>query len=548
MIRLFRYLYRRLGYGHFARVLYALCTAIALLMLIIGINGLEYGWDNNRPFFLWLAGLWGGTLGLIYFLMSGFEYIAESDFVRKSFLHGTGGSARWAGAGTFSKYEYKTPAKAPIYFGKTLGKYDVKLGGREIVIDDENHLITIAQSGAGKSTTVIWPNLVKHCYPDSVFILDPKGEHARYTADHRAAKGQRVVILDPFGLSGKPSQGFNPLAHIDPDSPRAAEDIKAIADACVIPPSSQSDTGDHFDSLKRAMICGVIAHTLSTEPKHHHNLPFVYDRLMELSDADGFARFVEGMRNNSACGDLPRRAVTMYEMAGKNEKGSIFTSTITCFEWVASEGMRTLLLGQGLELSQLRTQQMSLYVVLDFEAMKPEFQGRFMRVVLNLAFEACRHTPLPASRSNRRTLFILDEVAQVGAMPSIQSAYQTLRGSNVKIWSFYQQYSGLTGQVADTAAVTGNSTKQFFGCNDPITAEQIEKYLGQYKYRDQTREIQRSLLDQTEILDTLGQTSMVQIVITGQGDKMELTRERYIPSKASPGRDDVKKARRAVPM
>ena len=152
-----------------------------------------------------------------------------------------------------------------------------------------------------------------------------------------------------------------------------------------------------------------------------------------------------------------------------------------------------------------------------------------MRVLMNLAFTACRMTPLPAERAHRRTLFILDEVAQVGTMPSLQSAYQTLRSYHVKIWSFYQQWSSLSSQVEETSAITGNATKQFFGCEDMVTAEQIEKFLDKYRHHDGARELQRQLLSAGEVYDLLGQKDMVQIAITGQGDKLQLTRESFIP-------------------
>lgn len=526
--------YSELGYGHKARVLYVLWIASVLVVLAFGARVLDYSWELNSGFFKWVIG--GGIAGLfaLYAWLSTYDRVSENKKVRRAFKQGKGGSARFGGSGTYAKYEWGKAKKAPIYLGRSLGQHDPRPGGRDIGVDDESHMVTIAQSGAGKSVTVIWPNLVKYPYPDSVFVLDPKGEHAQNTSGHRSAMGQRVIVLDPFEMTnGLQLHGLNPLAHLDVNSPRAAEDIKAIADACVIPAAKSDATDQHFDNLKRAMIAGVIAQTISSEPKQNHNLPFVYERLMDLGDEKAFENFLNDMRHNSACGDLPRRAVTLYEMAGKNEKGSIFTSTIACLEWVASDGMRELLLRDDFQFSQIRTEQMSVYVVLDFDAMKPDRQGRFMRVMMNLAFQACRDIPLPADRSRRRTLFILDEVAQVGSMPSLKSAYQTLRSYNTKIWAFYQQFQGLADQVDDTTAITGNSTKQFFGCEDEITAEAIEKLLGKYKHYDGVREFQRSLLDAQEIDAALGQQDLVQFVKTGAGDLMELTRVRFIPGNAS---------------
>ena len=72
--------------------------------------------------------------------------------------------------------------------------------GRAFGLEDDRHMVTIAGSRAGKSSTVLIPNLLR--YPGSVVVLDPKGELVRATAATRARMGQRVFVLDPFGEAG----------------------------------------------------------------------------------------------------------------------------------------------------------------------------------------------------------------------------------------------------------------------------------------------------------------------------------------------------------
>ena len=512
-----------LGYGHKARALYISVIVLAALFVLFGLR-----FGAPEAFYFWTLGIGGAALLLIYSTMAGVERVAESGPIRKAFKHGQGGSARWGGSGTFAKYEWRG-GNAPIFLGRSLGKYDPRPRGREIGVDDENHLVTIGQSGSGKSTTVIWPNLVKHPYPDSVFVLDPKGEHAQNTAMHRKNLGQKVVVLDPMQEThGLKRSGFNPLAELDLSDIAIKENILLIVRACVI--DKGGDTSTHFNEIFQSLFAGLIVQVLTTEPKKNHHLPRVYDLFKTLGTDEG-EEVLETMRSNHACGNLASDGAQMLQAAGKNERGSIITTCLRNINWIASEGMREHLLDSGdFRLSDLRSDRpLSLYVVLPFDNMHHSVQGRYMRVLITLAFKACREHSMLLKRKHRRTLFILDEVSMLGDMPELENAYKTLRGYKVKIWTFYQQYSGLSDQVEDTAAITGNSTKQFFGVNDPVTAAQIEKYLGQYRYQDQTREIQRSLLDETEILDTLGQSDMVQIVITGEGDKMELARERFIP-------------------
>ena len=509
------------------------------LMFGGGLSGLYLPTQYNSeiaafaPVFIWYAlALFAGWV-VIYGVLTGLSRIVESNTFREWIVHGRGGSARWGGPLAFARNRYRPNGKAPIFLGRSTHKYDPWIFCRSIGVDDENHLVTIAQARSGKSTTAIWPNLVTYPYPDSVFVLDPRGEHAERTAKRRAKQGQQVVILDPFQQTpGLKTHCFNPLAEIDPQSPRAKEDIAAIADACVIS-ESNTDAGQHFEGLHRAMITGLIAHILTTEPSERHNLPAVYDYFLSVSDDAKFRQLLTAMSRNSACGNAPREAVLMYERAGRNEKGSIFTTTLQNISWIASDGMREHLMRSDFTLSQLRTEPTSLYVVLDFDAMQPKQQGRFMRVLINLAFRKCLTVPLPSERKHRRTLFILDEVAQLGPMPSIERAYRTLAGdpNRAKIWTFFQDYQALTNNY-DPSALMGNSTKQFFGCGEMQTAEEIAGYLGSYRHvRNAGYEVQRSLLDAQEVYSTLGQHAPVEIVITGGGAIMMLRRAKTILGK-----------------
>ena len=83
-----------------------------------------------------------------------------------------------------------------------LGKFAGQFLGR---LDDRPQ-VTIASTRAGKTSTVLEPNL--YLYPGSMLMLDPKCELAR-SARFRRALGHDVYVLDPFGKSGEASAFFN---------------------------------------------------------------------------------------------------------------------------------------------------------------------------------------------------------------------------------------------------------------------------------------------------------------------------------------------------
>lgn len=105
--------------------------------------------------------------------------------------------------------------------------------GRVLGSNDDRHAVTMAGTRAGKSSTVLIPNLRR--FPGSAVVLDPKGELARATAEHRRKMGQHVFILDPFGETGMPTASHNPFAELLSGNPdHIAADVAQIADALII--------------------------------------------------------------------------------------------------------------------------------------------------------------------------------------------------------------------------------------------------------------------------------------------------------------------------
>ena len=102
--------------------------------------------------------------------------------------------------------------------GIALGRhYDDETGraGDKIDYEGERHLLMFGPNGSGKGTRFLIPNLLS-ITDRSIVVVDPKGELAAVTADYRRTVGE-VVILNPFNVLGLGSDGFNPLALLDPE-------------------------------------------------------------------------------------------------------------------------------------------------------------------------------------------------------------------------------------------------------------------------------------------------------------------------------------------
>lgn len=112
----------------------------------------------------------------------------------------THGSARFA---TDKEIAALTASGSGLLIGR-----DTKTA-KPLRYDGPAHLLTMAPTRTGKGVGTIIPNLLTA--DRSVICVDPKGENARITGRARQKFGP-VHMLDPFGVTGRPSSAFNPLA------------------------------------------------------------------------------------------------------------------------------------------------------------------------------------------------------------------------------------------------------------------------------------------------------------------------------------------------
>ena len=101
--------------------------------------------------------------------------------------------------------------------------------GEELPYVGDRHLTLWGGNGSGKSRRALAVNL-ERLTGWSILVVDPKGDLCRMTAEHRRNNGSEIIILDPFGATGMPSTGFNPIAAM-PNDDDLADDAMEQAEA-----------------------------------------------------------------------------------------------------------------------------------------------------------------------------------------------------------------------------------------------------------------------------------------------------------------------------
>ncbi len=358
----------------------------------------------------------------------------------------------------------------------------------------EGHLITVAPTGAGKGVGCIIPALLRYRGP--LVVIDPKGENYAVTARARREMGQRVVVLDPFRITRAPVDEigrFNPLDFLSPANPSLVEDAEMIATTLV------SSAGRHRDPfwpyMGGQLLTLLLLYQIRRLPPNAWTLRTTRE-LLARSHADWSKLGLE------LSGD---RDPAIRQLAGLalNPAAETFGG-YWAFAQMQSGCFKGELIGDCIDTSSFSLQELvdgaplSIYVVIPPE--KLDAFGNLLKVWLAVMIAALTHR---RAQPERPTLFILDEAAQLGAMPQLRQAVTLLRGYGVRVWSFWQDLSQLIGLYPDTWQTLMNNchVQQFFGQVTRLGAQQMYEVTG---------------LGSPEYLQTLEPSEMVLSVLGDQ--------------------------------
>lgn len=369
------------------------------------------------------------------------------------------------------------------------------LGSRLIGIEDNRHVLNVAGSRAGKSVTLIGNMLF---YRGSTIATDPKAELANVTAARRAALGQKVHILDPFGYASDTlaeyRASYNPLSVLTTDSLTIIEDAGLITEAIVIQPPNQKDP--HWDESAKAFIEGIILH-VATDPRYEgrRNLVTVRELIKSAlmlgedggdDDEPPFALEQEMLENavrlqqqdNTADlgGAIEGAARDFYERS-ERERDSVLSTVRRHTKFLDYTALRNVLRGHGFDLADLKRDPSGVSIYLCFPATRIEMSKAWLRIFINQLLDAMeRDKTEPAAP----VLACLDEFPVLGYMRQLENAAGQIASFGVKLWVVLQDWNqgkALYGERWET--FVGNAgILQFFGNNDLTTTEYISKKLG----------------------------------------------------------------------
>ncbi len=319
----------------------------------------------------------------------------------------------------------------------------------------------------------------------SMLVVDPKAELAAMTAAHRRAKGNQVILLNPFNLFGLGSDGFNPIMALNPDDDDFPDDALTLADAVI--KLSPNDHEPHWAASAQDLVTALIMYA---------RLKPVASRDDDTIEARGNFGFVRSCLGKTAkrfraividmmqvaeskrqpCEELYIKAARFADIDPENkELNSIISTALTQTRWLDSRPIKKDLEGPPTDFSFMKDRPTTVF--LNLPARRIATQSPWIRLVIAAILQKLMKD---VAKPKVPTLLMIDEFAQLGHLSTIENNLAVMRGYGVKLWAVFQDLSQAQAIYgARWESFMGNAgVLNSFAPQDVVTADYLSKRTG----------------------------------------------------------------------
>lgn len=334
----------------------------------------------------------------------------------------------------------------------------------------DGHLTTIAPTGCGKGRGLIIPNLLN--YPGPAIVIDPKGENYRVTARFRREMGHQIVALDPFGIVTDKPDAFNPLDIFK--LPNCLMEIEAELIAEMFVGENRHPRHAFWDNLARHLISGTIVHVVHDLPPEERNLGSVFDILFQDDVPYNLAVRLDTKQVKHAYAQ--RAFATFLGLSDRYVRPDVLSTAQSHMNILVSDTVRQAVSKSSITLDQIiEGKPLTVYLIIPPEYL--ESHGRMLRLWIGAFLRAILKRTRPVEN---RTLFLLDEVAQLGSLSILRQAVTLFRHFGLQCWMFWQDMSQLKLLYpADWQTLLNQShVVQAFGFQNNMMAREFADFFG----------------------------------------------------------------------
>ena len=306
---------------------------------------------------------------------------------------------------------------------------------RKLVEDSsENHLLVVAPTGAGKGRHVIIPTLLYDEAP--AVVLDIKGEAAAVTAAYRQkVMKHEVTIIDPWKRVKGSNGQLNPLQILKPDSPTLADDSFALAS--LLKPTGAWPNDPYWYERAESLIAGLMAFVVTCPGEEERNMGRVHALLHTDDVVYGLAVLLD--KNPDMHPFAYRQIAAIVGFSADVTRQCIISTAQSLVRCFASDAVKAACSETSFDIARFvggAAQTIFIVVPPDKLVSHSSLLKLWLSALVNII--TSRETRPPCS-----TLFIIDEMAQLGSMPQIKQAVTLTRGYGVRAMLLLQSPSQL---------------------------------------------------------------------------------------------------------
>lgn len=401
-------------------------------------------------------------------------------------------------------------------------------GKRFIALPGQLSAMLSAPTRSGKGVGVVVPNLLS--WPDSVVVLDIKGENYDITAGYRARHGQRVYAFAPFDPQAR-SHRWNPLSSVRTSPLHRVGDLLTIGQVFFSNDGSGTSSEAFFNDQARNLFLGLGLLLLETP-----ELPRTIGEMLRQSSGKGqplkdhlsgliSQRRDDGIPLTDECTDALQRLLSNSD----NTLSSIvatFNAPLTIFADAVVDAATS---ADDFRLDQVRRQRMSIYVCIPpnrLAAARPLLNLFFSQLVTHNTHERPDRDP----GLKVQCLLLNDEFTAMGRIGILTQAAAFLAGYNLRLLTVIQAMSQLDAVYGDKEArtfATNHGLQVLFAPREQRDADEYSAMLGHYTERATSRGRSRSFSDRGQTTVSRNDSDQRRALLLPQEFK-ELGRDRLV--------------------
>lgn len=343
----------------------------------------------------------------------------------------------------------------------------------EVFIPDSiPHCAVYGATGSAKTTSYAIPLLLRS--DDTCIVMDPKGELATLTAQHRQQEfGHRIIILDPYRVtqnSGLPSDRINPLNCFRDDPIRLVDDARRLAGA-IVGGRSEGESDPYWNDSASMFITAVLSFLMALG-REGTSLSQARDVTCSTEMINEMIRM---MKESDKCNGLLRRLAGEVDGLQGKTRSSVISVANSHLNFLDSIPTAELLSESTFNPKEIIDGKVTLYLCLPVDRLQElsSLQRVIMTTLINLVFAA-------GEDRNRRVRFVLDEASSLQESEAVYSMIMYGRSYGLKAMLLFQSVSQLDrcfpqSRKADFLATVAGI---HCGCDDLASAKDVSEWCG----------------------------------------------------------------------